>query len=130
MEIKVNKEIRSYNESVFLGLSLRQTIYGILAVSASVGTFFLFQDRLNMEVISWLCILAAAPFGALGFIKYNGMPLERFILIWIQSNFLIAKTLIYRPQNIYLESAKPFLRSLTKRRKKLLAKNTEKSKPA
>ena len=31
MEVKINKEIRDYTESVYFGLSLRQFIFSILA---------------------------------------------------------------------------------------------------
>lgn len=127
MEIKVNKEIQSYNESVFMGLNLRQAVCSLLAVGVSVGVFFLCRNRLNVEVTSWLCIGAAAPFGAVGFIKYNHMPLERFILTWIQSELLTKRLLFFRPINIYHESAKPYLINIMKkRRKKLFAKRTEK----
>ena len=37
MEIKINKEIRAYHESVFFGLSMRQFICSVLAVAAAVG---------------------------------------------------------------------------------------------
>ena len=32
MEIKINKEIRDFNESIFFGLSMRQFIFSSLAV--------------------------------------------------------------------------------------------------
>ena len=31
MEVKINKEIRNYTESMFFGLSLRQFIFSVLA---------------------------------------------------------------------------------------------------
>ena len=38
MEVKVNREIREYYESVFFGLNLRQLIFSLLAIGAAVGT--------------------------------------------------------------------------------------------
>ena len=35
MEIKVNREIRNYNEAIFLGLSIRQLIFSALAVAVA-----------------------------------------------------------------------------------------------
>ena len=32
MEVKINREIRNYTESVFFGLSLRQCVFSLLAV--------------------------------------------------------------------------------------------------
>lgn len=111
MEIKTNKEIRHYSESVFFGLNLRQAVCGGLAVAVSVGVFFLCRNRLHVEITSWLCILAAAPFGAVGFIQYNHMPLEKFLQAWLQSEILTKRLLCFKPKNIYLESTKPYLQN-------------------
>ena len=40
MEIKINKEINEYNETMFFGLSVRQFICAILACGAAVGIYF------------------------------------------------------------------------------------------
>ena len=64
MEIKINKEIRSYTESIFFGLSVRQFIYSILACAIAVLIYFSSINTFGMEITSWLCILGAAPFAA------------------------------------------------------------------
>ena len=40
MEIKINKEIKEYNETVFFGLSVRQFVFSILACGAAVAIYF------------------------------------------------------------------------------------------
>lgn len=60
-EIKINKEIRDYTESIFFGLSLRQSIFSIIACIIACGLYFLCKDRLGTEMTSWLCMLGAAP---------------------------------------------------------------------
>ena len=35
MEVKINREIRNYTESVFFGLSLRQCVFSLLAVGVA-----------------------------------------------------------------------------------------------
>ena len=109
MEVKINREIRDYTESMFFGLSLRQFVFSLLAVSVAVGVYFLLKPRLGMENVSWVCIMGAAPFAAMGFIKYNGMTAERFVLTWLYSSFLIPKKLMFRAVNIYYETMKPAL---------------------
>lgn len=37
MEIKINKEIRAYKETVYFGLTARQLICSLLAVGTAVG---------------------------------------------------------------------------------------------
>ena len=43
MEVKINREIRNYTESMFFGLSLRQFIFSVLACGVAVGLYFLAQ---------------------------------------------------------------------------------------
>lgn len=106
MEVKINKEIRDYTESVYFGLSLRQFIFSILACGMAVGLYFVFRPYFGIETLSWLCILGAAPFAAIGFIKYNGMNAEEFLLAYIRSEFLTPKELVFNPTNYYYEILK------------------------
>lgn len=41
MEVKMNKEIRNYQESMFMGLNLRQCIFSLLAIAVAVGIYFM-----------------------------------------------------------------------------------------
>ena len=109
MEVKINREIRDYTESMFFGLSLRQLVFALLAVGAAVSVFFLLKPRLGMETVSWVCILCAAPFAAMGFIRYNGMTAERFLWAWLKSAFIMPRKLMFRASNIYYEALKPTL---------------------
>ena len=107
MEVKINKEIRNYTESMFFGLPLRQFIFSVLACSMAVGLYFLLRPRFGTETFSWVCILGAFPFAAMGFIKYNGMTAEQFVWVWIKSEFLMPKKLMFLPDNLYYETMKP-----------------------
>ena len=91
MEVKINKEIREYTESLFFGLNMRQCLFSALACIVAVLIYFLFIDKLGMEMTSWLCMLGAAPFAALGFIKYQGMNAEH-IVITAWRSFLLSNT--------------------------------------
>ena len=101
LEIKINKEIRDYQESIFMGLSLRQFIFAVLAVGVAIGVYFGLRNVLGTETVSWLCVVAAFPFAILGFVKYHGMTAEQFIRAYIQSEFLIPKQLTSKPTNLY-----------------------------
>ena len=106
MEVKINKEIRNYTESVYFGLSFRQFIFSILACGMAVVLYFIFRPYFGIETLSWLCILGAAPFAAIGFVTYNGMNAEEFILAYIRSEFLTPKELTFKPDNFYYELLK------------------------
>ncbi len=109
MEVKVNKEIRNYTESIYFGLSLRQFIFSILACLMAVGLYFIMKPYLGLETLSWLCILGASPFAALGFITYNGLTAEQFVWAWIKSELLIPKTIKFESNNIYWEALIPYM---------------------
>ena len=106
MEVKINKEIRDYTESVYFGLSLRQFIFSIAACLVAVLLYFVLKPYFGIETLSWLCILGAAPFAAIGFVKYNGMNAEEFVLAYIRSEFLTSKELTFKPTNYYYELLK------------------------
>ena len=106
MEVKINKEIRNYTESMFFGLSMRQFLFSVLACGVAVGLFFLLRGRFGTETLSWMCILGASPFAVMGFVRYNGMTAEQFVWAWIKSEFIMPKKLLFVPENLYYEAAK------------------------
>ena len=101
MEVKINREIRNYTESMFFGLSLRQCVFSVLAIAVAVGLYFLLRPMFGLETLSWVCVLGSAPFAALGFITYHGMTAEQFLWAWLRSELLEPKQLKYEPQNLY-----------------------------
>lgn len=107
MEVKINREIRNYTESMFFGLSLRQFIFSLCACGIAVGIYFLLKPYVGTETVSWMCILGAAPFAAIGFVKYNGMTAEKAIAAWFKSEFLMPKKLLFHSNNTYYELMKP-----------------------
>lgn len=106
MEVKINREIRNYTESMFFGLSLRQCIFSVLAIGVAVGLYFGLKPYVGMETVSWMCILGAAPFAAMGFITYHGMTCEQFLWAWFRSELLEPKRLYFKPTNLYYEALK------------------------
>ena len=101
MEVKINREIREYTESMFFGLSMRQFFFSAAACIIAVAVYFLMKPVLGTEVTSWLCVLAAFPFAVMGFVKYNGLTAEKFIWAWIKSEVLIPKKLTFCNTNVY-----------------------------
>lgn len=125
MEVKINKDIREFSESIFFGLSLRQFIFSGLACIVAVILYFVLKPFFGIETLSWVCILGAVPFAILGFVKYNGMTAEKFIVAFIKSEFIIPKKLTFKAKNIYAELFKP---TLDKKQRKGLLKPQKKNK--
>ena len=106
MEVKINREIRNYTESMFFGLSMRQFVFSLLAVVVAVGLYFLLRPHFGMETVSWMVILAAAPFAMLGFLSYHGMSAEQFIRTWLRSELIEPKQLRVETCNLYYAALK------------------------
>ena len=101
MEVKINREIRQYTESMFFGLSMRQFFFSLAAAAVALILYFVLKPYLGTETVSWVCILGAVPFAAMGFVTYHGMAAEQFIWAWIRSELLEPKQLHFESVNTY-----------------------------
>ena len=103
MEVKINREIGDYTESVYFGLSLRQFIFSILACGVAVVLYFLLKPLFGIETLSWVCILGAAPFAAIGFFSWHGMTAEKAFFAYLRSEILMPNELKFKSINLYDE---------------------------
>ena len=109
MEVKINREIRQYTESMFFGLSLRQFVFSLLAVGIAILLYFLIKPYAGMETVSWMCILGAAPFAAMGFITYHGMTAEQFLIAWIRSEMIEPREIRFESNNYYYDAMRDLI---------------------
>lgn len=99
MQIKSNQDVRDYKEVVYFGMTLRQLIFSGLAGAAALGVYLLCGRRMSMEAVSWLCVAAAVPFAAFGFVRWHGMAFEQLIGVLIRSRLVLNRPLFFRPDN-------------------------------
>lgn len=128
MEIRINKEIKDYHESLFFGLSMRQFICSVGAVGAAVGIYFGLRGIVGKETLSWLCIVCAAPLAVAGFFKYNGLNFEQFVIAFIYSEFICAGVRPYKSENFIQQAYEEVLKDAhisKKEKRKGKKKNTE-----
>ena len=92
MEVKINKEIRAYTESMFFGLSMRQFVFSLLAIGVAVGLYFLLKPHVGTETVSWMCV--------------HGMTAEQLLWAWLRSEVLEPKRLYCVPTSFYYEALK------------------------
>lgn len=100
-QTKISKEIRTYQEEIFMGLSLRQLICSGIALGAAAGSYFALRGVLGQETVSWVCIVCAAPVAAAGFFVYDGMNFEQFLRAIWETVFLRAGPRIWKSGNQY-----------------------------
>ena len=106
MEVKINREIRNYTESMFFGLTMRQFVFSLLAVGVAVGLYFLLRPYVGTETVSWMCVLGAAPFAAMGFFTYHGMTAEQFIINWVRTELLEPRYYRFESKSLYYQLMK------------------------
>lgn len=108
MEIKLNKDIQKLQDNYFAGFNFRQTVCSGVGAALGIVTYFeATKHGMNAELASWLCIAVVAPFAALGFISYHGMPFEKLVRVWIKHYFLCPKKVVFRLENDFYECDKP-----------------------
>lgn len=118
MEIKINREVRTYRETIFLGLSARQFFCSLGAVGVAVGLYFLLKDVLGKETTSWVCMLGAAPLAVAGFFSHNGLTLEKFLWAVFKTEVLCNRRRLYKSESQYAELLNAPKRMIIIRRKK------------
>ena len=86
IEVDIPIEIEEYQEKIIFGMSLRQLVCFVSAVALGIGSYFLFTKGLglSMDITSYIIILEALPLGALGFIKKDGQPFEKYFYLFVR----------------------------------------------
>ena len=91
---------------MFFGLSMRQFVFSLLAVLVAVGLYYLLSPYFGLETLSWMVILAAAPFALLGFLSYHGMTADQLLITWIRSELIEPRQFPVQVSNLYYEALK------------------------
>lgn len=65
--------------------------------------YFALKDKLGLEVATWVCVLGVAPFAALGFLRYNGMPAEQVFIAWLKTRWINPRKYLSQPSSCYYE---------------------------
>ena len=98
MQIPINKEIRHYQEEIFLGLNLRQMICSGAAIAVAVAVYLGLTPLLGHETAGWVCIVAAAPIAATGFFTYDCLTFENSCLLVIDSTVIRNDWRLWKPK--------------------------------
>lgn len=84
IEIKIPKEISDYKQKFLFGLTVRQFVSVAVALGVCVPTYIFGKKAVGEDIISWVVILIVVPIFCFGFLKFNGMPFEQFIMTVIR----------------------------------------------
>lgn len=103
MQIEINPDVSEYKETIYFGMTIRQCVCCVLAIIAAVMLYFLLRPHLGTELLSWACMLGAAPFAAMGFFSYHGMTAEQFLWNLICTMILTPRVLYRDPPEQHIE---------------------------
>ena len=95
MEIKVKKDIRKYEEEFFMGMNLRKTIFMVAMIALALVTGFCLRKYVSFEAISWLIPIILIPMFFIGFKTYQGLPFEKFFIVYVRHKFFEVKKLSF-----------------------------------
>jgi len=105
IEIRIPKEIREYQEKIFLGLTVRQVVAVIAMGVVNIPLFFAINAFAGMQVAGFAIMPVAAIIGVFGFWKPSGMYFEDYAKMMITNNFILPANRKYQTENFFGEVA-------------------------
>lgn len=103
IEIDIPMDLMEHQENILAGMTLRQTVFAVAGVAIISTSFFFTEKSIVSEVASWLSIILGVPCFLFGFYKRDGMPLEKFFALWMESEVLGYSKRRYASKNMYYE---------------------------
>lgn len=111
MIIEINKDIDRYQESVVLGLTVKQLFYAVLSLTVGAGVVLLLQKQIGLTMAAYIAVPVVAPLALQGFYQYNGMS---FMEVMKRKIFF---AFCNRPLLYVSEEASPIKNTPTRREK-------------
>ena len=94
IEPRIHYEIKDYKEK-FYNFTLRQWIFGILILLATVPLYLFLSPKIGSDLSGWIVIIVAIPIAFFGFIPIQGLNAEKIIFYWIRNYINFSKPIVY-----------------------------------
>ena len=102
LKIPINKAMDEYKADVYKGLTLREVIFGSIALIVTVvivlGLYWIYNMPLQLAV--YMAIPFSGIIGLCGFYKKNGMYFSEILIRYINITIKYANTLPYISEEI------------------------------
>ena len=83
---KMSGDITKIEPKIFLGFTPRQVIYSVVAFALALLINAIF-DFISFEIRGYIIMFVAAPLLACGWVKIQGLPFEKHMLILLKYSF-------------------------------------------
>lgn len=87
IEVRVPKEITEYTEKIIFGLSIRQLFCFVLAITLGITTYLFTRLYLGTRIAGYLVMIIVLPLFAVGFLRKNGFPFEKYAALLLRHKF-------------------------------------------
>ena len=101
--VRIPEEIRKYKEKIAFGLTARQLICTILTLFICVPLYWYGRNHIPEDILAWIIIAIAVPLEAIGFVRINGMPMERYAIAAFKFEVLYPRKRKFKTENIWRE---------------------------
>lgn len=78
MRAEIPPEITEYKEKFFFGLTVRQLASVAVMAALAVPTAMFGSKIMPSDVVEWLVVLEVIPCAAIGWLRFNDMPFEKY----------------------------------------------------
>lgn len=99
--VRIPEEIRKYKEKIAFGLTVRQLICTLATLFICVPLYWFGRDYIPEDILAWVIIGIAVPLEAVGFIKINGMPMEKYAVVAFKFEVLYPRKRKFKTENIW-----------------------------
>lgn len=101
--VRIPEEIRKYKEKIAFGLTVRQLICTLATLFICVPLYWFGRYYIQDDILAWLIIGIALPLEAIGFVKINGMPMEKYAVAVFKSEVIYPRKRKFKTENIWRE---------------------------
>jgi len=101
--VRIPQEIRKYKEKIAFGLTARQIVCSILTLGICVPLYWFGRNYIPSDLLGWLILIIAVPLGGIGFLKFNGLHLEKLVMIIIKRQLIMPVRRLFKSENHFLK---------------------------
>lgn len=85
-EVRFPKDVRKYKEKILLGLTLRQLVFGGLAIVVSVPIYIFGRKVIPEDIIAFVAMILGGGLFFVGYGNFDGLTVDKYIRTFWKAN--------------------------------------------
>ena len=99
--VRIPEEIRKYKEKLAFGLTARQIVCTIITLGICVPLYWYGKDYIQEDLLGWLIMIIAIPTLSVGYLKFNGLTMEKAAKVMWETQVLYPVKRKYKSENAF-----------------------------